>query len=258
MFKIFAVAGRELRSYFNSFSFYLLATFFFGVTGYFFWSNMSYFSILSFQAATNPASRVGGLNLMEGVFSPFLANVAVLLLLLIPILSMKSFAEERKQGTIELLFCYPVSPFQVLLGKFLSLLGLVAFLILPTVVYYPLAKVVGAHFETQTLLTGYLGLFLVGASFASLGIFTSSITDHQAVSAGIGFAILLFFWIVGWMAEWTSPALAVIFRELSLIEHFRDLTRGVLDTRDLAYFILFIVFFLFASLNVVEIRTWKR
>ncbi len=258
MFKILAVAGRELKSYLHSFSFYLLAAFFFGVTGYFFWSTLSYYSLLSFQVATNPVSRVSALNLTEGVVSPFLANVAVLLLLLIPVLSMKSFVDERKQGTIELLFSYPVSPFQVLAGKYLAMLVLAACLIFPTLVYYPLAGAVGAHFETETLVTGYLGLFLVAASFAGLGIFTSCLTDHQAVSAGIGFSILLFFWIVGWMAEWTSPALAVVFRELSLIEHFRDLTRGVLDTGDLAYFVLFIVFFLLMALSVIELRTWKR
>ena len=258
MLKMFAVMGRDLRSYVNAFSFYLMVAFFLGIAGYFFWSTVCYFSLVSFQAATNPATQPSHLNLTEGVFSPFLLNVSVLLLLLVPILTMRSFAEERKMGTLELLFTYPVSNLQILFGKFFAILTLLFFLFLPTVVYFPLARIVGAHFELDSFLSGYLGLFLVGASFTSLGIFISSLTDNQAVSAGIGFVILLFFWIAGWVADWSSPALGSIFRELSLIDHFRDFTRGVIDTRDIAYFILFTLFFLFTTLCAIEVRTWKR
>jgi len=111
------------------------------------------------------------------------------------------------------------------------------------VAYFYLAREVGAEFENLTLIAGFGGLFLVGASFIALSMFISSLTEHQAVGTGIGFVILLFFWIVGWMADWTSPALGSVFRELSLIQHFRDLTRGVIDTKDIAYFVVFILFF---------------
>ena len=258
MSKIIAIADRDLKSWLNTFSFYLLAVFFLGVTGYFFWSGLSYFSLVSFQAASNPSLEIRGLNLTEGVLSVFLANLSALLLLLIPILTMRSFSEEKKQGTLELLFTYPVSDLQIVLGKFFGLLSVFALLILPTVFYFLLAQIIGAKFEISSLITGYLGLFLVSASFMALGIFTSSLTEHQAVSAGIGFVIILFFWIVGWVADWSSPALAGIFRELSLVEHFRDFARGIIDTRDIAFFILFIVFFLFATLCALEVRTWKR
>ncbi|MBI3999680.1 MAG: ABC transporter permease subunit [Candidatus Omnitrophica bacterium] len=258
MSKIIAIASRDLRSWLHAFSFYLLAVFFLGVTGYFFWSGLSYFSLVSYQVATNPTFQVRGLNLTEGVLSLFLANVTVLLLLLIPLLTMRSFAEEKKQGTLELLFTYPISDFQIVLGKFLSLLAALILLLFPTIAYFFLAQVIGAKFEIASLLTGYTGLFLTGASFIALGIFMSSLTEHQAVSAGIGFAVLLFFWVVGWMAEWTSPALGNVFREISLVEHFRDFARGIVDTKDVAFFILFITFFLFATLSTLEIRTWKR
>lgn len=258
MSQIIAIASRDLRSWLHTFSFYLLAVFFLGVTGYFFWSGLSYFSLVSYQVATNPTFQVSGLNLTEGVLSLFLANVTVLLLLLIPLLTMRSFAEEKKQGTLELLFTYPISDFQIVLGKFLSLLAALILLLFPTLAYFFLAQVVGARFEIASLLTGYAGLFLTGASFIALGIFMSSLTEHQAVSAGIGFAILLFFWVVGWMAEWTSPALGDVFREISLVEHFRDFARGIVDTKDVAFFVLFIAFFLFATLSTLEIRTWKR
>ena len=215
--------------------------FFLGVSGYFFWSNMCYFSLISYQVATNPAVQANRLNLTESVFGPFLANVSVLLLLFVPLFTMRSFAEECKMGTIELLFTYPVFNLQILMGKF-----------------YLFAHQVSAKFELNSLITGYLGLFLVGAGFTALGIFISSLTDNQAVSAGIGFTLLLFFWISGWVADWTSPMIGHLFRELSLVEHFRDFTRGVVDTKDVAYFILFIAFFLFATLCSIEIRTWRR
>ena len=258
MSKIITISLRDFKSWMNHFSFYLLAAFFLAMTGYFFWSGLSYFSLVSFQVATNPTMQVRSLNLTEGVFSLFMANMTVLLLLLIPILIMKSFAEEKKFGTLELLFSYPLSDFQIVLGKFFGLLGIALVLILPTLSYFFLAEVVGAKFEPQTLATGYLGLILISASFISFGMFMSSLTEHQVVSAGIGFAVLLFFWIIGWLADWTNPQLGAIFRELSLVLHFEGMTRGVLDTKDFAYFIFFTVFFLFSTLATLEIRTWKR
>ena len=258
MSKVVAIAGRDLKAWLSTFSFYLLAVFFFGLTGYFFWSGLSYFSLVSFQAATNPSVELRGLNLTEGVSSVFLANVVTLLLLLIPILTMRSFSEEKKLGTLELLFTYPLSDLQIVLGKFFGLLSALALFILPTVVYFLLAPVVGARFEISSLFTSYLGLFLVSSSFVAFGIFISSLTENQAVSAGIGFVIILFFWIVGWIADWTSPALGSVFRELSLVEHFRDLIRGIIDTKDIVFFVLFIAFFLFATLCTLEVRTWKK
>lgn len=258
MFKIITISLRDLKSWTNHFSFYLLAAFFLAMTGYFFWSGLSYFSLISFQVATNPALEVRSLNLTENVFSLFMSNMTVLLLLLIPIFTMKSFAEEKKFGTLELLFSYPVSDFQIVVGKFIGLLVIISIFILPTVFYFFLAQVVGAKFELLTLLTGYLGLILVAASFISFGMFMSSMTEHQVVSAGIGFAVLLFFWIIGWLADWTNPQLGAIFRELSLILHFEDLTRGIFDTKDIAYFFCFTAFFLFSTLATLEIRTWKR
>ena len=258
MSKVIAIAERDLKAWLNSFSFYLFAVFFLALAGFFFWSGVSYFSLISFQAASNPSFEARGLNLTEGVLGVFLANIATLMLLLIPVLTMRSFAEEKKLGTLELLFTYPISDLQIVLGKFFGLLSVLVILVFPTVLYFFLAPVVGAKFELSSLLTGYLGLFLVGASFMALGMFVSSLTEHQAVSAAIGFIIILFFWIVGWMADWSSPALARIFRELSLVEHFRDLARGIVDTRDITFFVLFIGFFLFATLCTLEIRTWKK
>ena len=258
MLKVFAIASRDLGSYLHTFSFYLMLALFTGITGYFFWSTLSYFSLVSFQAAANPAVSVRGLNLTEGVMGPFLGNVSALMLLFIPLLAARSFSEERKSGTLELLVTYPVSDAQIVMGKFLALTGLLMVLVLPTVFYFLLARPIHVHFEAVALGTGYLGLVLAGMSFISLCIFISSLSEHQTVSAGIGFVILLFFWIVGWVADWASPALGGAFRELSLVEHFRDFTRGVVDTRDIAFFLLFIGFFLFATLSSLEVRTWKR
>jgi len=256
--KVIAILERDLKSYLSTFSFYLILAFFSVLTGYFFWSGMSYFSLLSFQAASSPTAEIIGLNLTEGVLAPFLGNVAVLLLLLIPILTMRSFSEERKLGTLELLVTYPVTDFQIVLGKFLAMVGILSILILPTMFYFLLAGLIGAKFELASLLISYLGLFLVGVSFLSLGLFVSSLTEQQSVSAGIGFVLLLFFWIVGWMAEWTSPTLGMIFRELSLTEHLKDLMRGIVDTKDLSFFILFSGTFLFGTLCALEVRNWKR
>jgi len=258
MLKAFAIGTHDFNTHVKSFSFYLLVAFFLGVSGYFFWSNLSYFSLISFQVATSPQADVRGLNLTEGVLSPFLSNMTVLMLLLIPVLTMRSFSEEKRLGTLELLFSYPVTDIEIVLGKFFGLLGVLTLMTAPTILYFLLAGVVQAEFEMQSLVAAYAGLFLVGASFISFVMFVSSLTEHQAVSAGIGFVVLLFFWVVGWMADWVSPALGTVFRELSLIEHFLSLTRGVVDTKDLSYFVLFIIFFLFATVCSLEVRRWKR
>ena len=258
MFKVIAITSRDLASWFHAASFYFLTTLFFVLTGYFFWSDLSYFSLVSFQVATNPDLQVKSLNLTEGVLSVFLQNIAVVLLLLTPLFTMRSFAEEKSGGTLELLFTYPVSDVQIVWGKFLSLVGILAVFIFPTTVYFFLAQVVGAKFEWASLASGYLGLFLLGASFISLGMFVSSLTEHQAASAGIGFVILLLFWMAGWMSEWAGPALGRVLRECSLMGHFADLTRGVFDTKDIAFFLAFILFFLFATLLTLEIRSWRK
>ena len=258
MSKVIAITFREIRLWLHTFSFYFLIAFFLALTGYFFWSSLSYFSLVSFHTATTPAVEVKGLNLTEGVLGLFLANLTVLMLLLLPILTMRSFSEEKKSGTLELLFSYPISNIQIVAGKFLGLLGILFLLVLPTLLYFFLARFVQAHFEVTSLLTGYMGLLLVGASFAALGMFVSALTEHQAVGAGISFAILLFFWVIGWVADWVSPELGRILREFSLVEHFRDMTHGVIDTKDIVFFVLFISFFLFATLCTLEIRNWKR
>lgn len=189
-----AIARREIRSFTQTFSFYVLEAFFLGIAGYFFLANMSFFSINSVQAAAYQHASMKQLNLVEWVLSPFLANVCVLLLLAIPIFSARSFADESKQGTLELLYTYPISDLEILAGKYLALLVLILILISPTFLYFPLASPVKAHFEMNAVMTGYLGLFLLGASFAALGLFVSSLTHNQVVSSGIGFALILFFW----------------------------------------------------------------
>ncbi len=257
--KLFAVMDREVRAYLGQFSFYLMVAFFLGISGYFFWSDVMSFGWYSGEVSANPRGiDPTTFNLTDGVFVPYLVNASVFLLLLIPVLTMRSFSEERKTGTLELLFTYPVRDLDIVLGKYLSILFLVAVLIFPTLIYYPIGIAVGARFETTTLLTGYLGLFLMGASFAALGLFVSTLTDNQTVSAGICFVLILFFWVVGWAAEWAMPSVGVVFRELSLVDHFRDFSQGIVDTKDLMFFALFILFFLFSTLSVLEVRNWKR
>ncbi len=146
MSKVIAIAWRDVASYLNSFSFYLVLAFFTGIAAYFFWSGVSYFSLVSFQAAATPSAAGQGLNLTEAVFSPFLLNVSVLLLLFIPILTMRTFSEERKMGTFELLVTYPVSDIQIVLGKWLGMICLMVLLTAPTISYFFLARTAQAQF----------------------------------------------------------------------------------------------------------------
>ena len=252
------IALKDLRSYYHSFSFYFLFAMFAAISGFFFWLALNHFALASFQAQTTQDIALRAVNMTDGVISPFIGNLCALALLVIPILSMRAFSEERKAGTLELLVTYPVSDFQIVLGKFVALMTLFLFMILPTTFYFLMAAVIRAKFEVLSLVSGYAGLWLVAMSFASLCLFVSSLTSEQVVSTGIGFLLLLFFWIVGWIAEWVNPSIGFIFRELSLVEHLRDFSRGIIDTKDVAFYLIFVSFFLFATLSVLEVRSWKR
>ena len=250
-----AVFKKEMRSYFASPVALVVFTIFLVIAGYFFYSILAYFSLVSTQASMNPA-LARGLNVTEGVLRPLFSDMSVILLFMMPLLTMRLFAEERKQGTLELLLTYPLRDGEVLLGKFLAATFLVAILLLATGIY-PLLLVFWSEPELYPILTGYLGLLLLAMTFIALGLFFSSLTQNQIVAAVLAFGALLLFWVIGWAATLAEGDWSLVFRHLSIIEHFSSFARGVLETKDLAYYLGLISFFLFATLKSLEVRRWK-
>jgi ABC-2 type transport system permease protein len=252
---VWPVFKKEMRLYFSSPIAWVVGTIFLLIAGYFFYSIFAYFTMASMQTAMNPqAGR--DLNVTDGVLRPLFSNVSVILLLLLPMLTMRLFAEERRAGTLELLLTYPVRDGAVLIGKYAAALALYA-LMLGLTLLYPAIIFYFARVEWGPLLTGYLGLLLMGAAFLAVGLFASSLTENQIVAAVTAFGILLLFWVLGWSADYAGGPWTKLLGHLSILEHNDSFGKGVLDTKDLIYYLDFTALALFLSLRSLEARRWK-
>ncbi len=253
-----ALMRKELRIYFAAPIFYITGFFFLLIAGYFFYTNVLYYSIVSFQAmqqaAMNP-QLAAQFNLQQVVFRHLFPALAIVLLLLLPLLTMRLLAEEKRSGTAELLFTYPLPDWAIILGKFLSAL-LVFIILLAGTLISDLALGLVTRVDWAALAASYLGLILLGGAFLSLGLFASSLTENQIVAAVVAFALLLLFWIIGWVQE-LGGGMLQIARHLSIMDHYDGFTRGVIDTRDLIYYLSFIFFFLFLTKRQLESRRWR-
>jgi ABC-2 type transport system permease protein len=252
---VWAVIRKELTVYFSTPIFYILGFFFLLLGGYFFYSNTVYYSLLSFQGAQNP-QVAAVLNPHQMVFRPLFGTLAIVFLMMVPLLTMRLLAEEKRSGTAELLFTYPLTDWAVILGKFAAALLIYAVLLLITITYAA-AFAAFAALDWGAILSGYLGLLLLGGACLSLGLFASSLTENQIIAAVMAFALLLLFWLIGWQQELGASGLGGVFAALSMLEHFENFIRGVIDTRDLVYYLSFIFFFLFLTKRQLESRRWR-
>ncbi len=174
---IWLIFKKDTKSYFNSYIAYAVIAIFLAATGYLFFNLLASFSVLSFQAQANPmvAKQYNLLNVNESVVRPLFGTISMVMLLILPLLTMKLLADEKKSGTMELLLTYPVSDAEVILGKFLACLSVFVAMLFSTI-SYPILLINLGEPEVIPMVTGYGGLFLLGAAFISLGIFTSSLT----------------------------------------------------------------------------------
>lgn len=250
-----AVLRKELAVYFATPIFYITGFFFLLLGGYFFYSNTLYYTLISFQAAQN-LQLSSFLNPLQMVFRPLFATLGVVLLLLVPLLTMRLMAEEKRAGTAELLFTYPLTDWAIILGKFLAALLIYAIFLAFTLVY-PLAFNTLIPVDWATLGSCYLGMLLLGGACLALGLFASSLTENQIIAAVTAFALLLLFWIIGWQQEIGAKGWGGVFAALSMMDHFDPFLRGVIDTRDLVYYCSFIYLFLFLTKRQLESRRWR-
>ena len=258
MRNFYLIFKKEFKSYFASPVAYVVITMFLILTGYFFYNSLALFSTISFQATMNPmlAKQVGLLNITESVVRPLFGNISIILLLMVPLLTMRLFSEEKKSGTIELLLTYPVTDMGILLGKFFACMAVFIIMIALTILY-PLLVIVFGQPEIGPIITGYIGLFLVGASFVSLGIFASSLTENQIIAATVAFGLLLLFWMISFSASLAGQTLGDILSYISLTAHLESFAKGVIDTTDIVYYLIFISLFLFLTLRILESKKWR-
>ena len=184
------------------------------------------------------------------------SNLAVVQLFVLPMLTMRAFAEERRQGTLELLLTCPVPVGAVVLGKWLAALALCGVLLLGTGLFPVVLAVYGSP-DWGVVATSYLGLALVAATFCAAGLFASSLTDDQVAAGLLGIVMLLPLWLVARAADMLPDAVADAVRPLSLLGHLQSFDRGVLDSVDVTYFVLLCGFFLFLTWRSLESRRWR-
>jgi len=253
--RVWPIFKKEMRLYFTSPIAWVILTIFLFIAGYFFYNIFAYYTLASMQSTMNP--QMGrDLNVTDAVLRPLFSNISVILLLLMPLVTMRLFAEERRSGTIELLLTYPVRDGAVLIGKYLAALGLYALMLAFTLVY-PAIVLYFARVEWGPLATGYLGLLLMGATFISVGILASSLTENQIVAAVSMFGALLMFWVIGWSAEYVGGGWGRVLSHLSILDHFDTFARGILDTKDVIYYLNFTLVALFLAHRSLEARRWK-
>ncbi len=248
---------RELNSYFYSPIAYAVIVIFLIVAGFFFYSGMSLFSVVSFEMGrTAQYAGPQELSLSEFVLRPLFGNLSVVMLLMMPLLTMRLFSEEKKSGSIELLSTWPLRDIELLLGKYLAVL----------IVFIIMVSITGLYIgfiwwhdsvEWSTVASGYFGLILLGASFLALGVFVSTLTENQIISAAVTFGMLLIFWMINWTVGSQTGPWADALNYISILQHYDQFSKGVLDTRDIIYYLSFIFLFLFLTLRSLESKKWR-
>ncbi len=257
MRNILAIAGKDLRSQFVSPIAYVVLTGYLLLAGWFFFALLTRFGMLlnMYMSFRNPEA-MAQINLNDLVIAPLLHNLSVILVILVPVITMRSFAEEKRSGTYELLMTSPISITEIVLGKFLGAFGFVLIMVLLTAIY-PLILLLYGDPEAGVVLSGFLGLLLLATAFVSVGLLTSSFTENQIIAAVSCLVSLLLLYVISWPAETASPGVGAVLKYLSLTEHFGQLVKGVIDTRDLMYFGSVIVLALFLTQRSVESLRWR-
>ena len=255
MGNVLAIAQKELKTYFASPVAYVVIGFSAILFGWFFINLLYFFERASMQAGIG----LGGpeaVNVNEMLISPLFLNVSVILLFTLPLITMRTYAEEKRSGTIELLLTSPLTDVQIVMGKFLGGLVLYAAMLAVTLVHIGFLFAFGNP-EWRPVATGYLGLLLMGGCFLSLGLFVSSLTSNQIVAGMVTFAVFLLFWIINWISTFTGPTMQSVLNYLSITDHLNDFARGVIDTKHLVYYVSFIAFSLFLTVRAVDSERWR-
>ena len=241
-----ALVRKELCSYFAGPLVYVVVGAFLWATGYQFYTTLNSYVTIGF-----------GMNILEHFWQDFFVNhIGFYLLIVVPLFTMRLLAEERRLGTIELLYTFPLRDGEIMAAKFAACLVVFLIFLAGTLVYPAIVYAI-QPFDPTPFVARYLGTLLFLAGCIACGLFVSSLTDSQVVASSCTFVILLLFWIITWNEAAVSSTLVTVLGQLSTFDHFFTFARGVIDLKDVTYFLLFIGFFLFLTLRSMESRQWR-
>lgn len=254
MKNIFTICGKELNSYFASPIAWLLLTMFAVIFGFFFWNAVGYFVQIGMQSQM--MGRGFPMDMNEMIVRPLLMNVSVIGLFLIPMITMRLFAEEKRSGTMELLLTSPVRDAEIILGKWLAALLLYGCMLLLTAVNFLFLFAYGKP-DWKPMLVAYLGLLLQAGGLLAVGAFISTLTRNQIIAGGLTFGACLLLWVLEWVAGYETAAWAKVLAYMSVVSHFETFAKGVLDTKDAIYYVSVIVLGLFLTARSLESLRWR-
>lgn len=251
---VYTIARRDFRNYFTSPIAYIVIAGFIAIMGWMFYNNLVHFSLQNMQYQQFNMGK--GVSITDGIIRPLYGNMNVIFLFLIPFITMRLFAEEKKQHTLELLMTSPVTLTEIILGKFFSSLGLAAVMLALTLVYPIVLWATGTP-DWGPIFTSYIGILLLVGCYLALGVLFSAMTENQIVAGALTFAVGLFFWLVSWASQAAGPVWGELFNYLSLISHFNSFGQGLLNTSDILYYLSFIGIGLFLTHRVLDSYRWR-
>lgn len=257
---LWAVYRKEMAHYFVSPVAYAVAGVFLALAGFFFYLMLAAAMEQAMQAGFQ-AARFGGpaeFDVPGMVMRSFFGLLGFLALFLTPMLTMGLYAEERKRGTIELLMTSPVRELEIVLGKYLASLSLFALMLLPTLSYHAVMFLKSDPTPSwRVLAVGYLGVLLLGAALVALGSLLSALTESQLVAAVMTFGAFLVLWVIDAAGRGSATTVARVLEHLSILRHYDDFTRGVVDTSTLVFYGSLIVLGLFGTIRALDSLRWR-
>src|SRR5215467_13755049 len=245
---------KELRSYFVSPVAYLLLTMFALIFSFFFWNILKYFIVMGMNAQMR--GQMFPMNLNEDVIRPLFSDASIIGLFLIPMITMRLFAEEKRSGTIELLATSPIRDFEVILGKWLAALILYGAMLLLTAINFAWLFRYGNP-DWKPLLVAYLGLLLQAGALLAIGTFISTLTRNQIIAGAATFGVCLLLWVLEWVSGYDPAPYARLMAYLSVLTHFDSFAKGVLSIKDSVYYLSAIVLGLFLTARSIESLRWR-
>jgi len=254
MRNVLTICSKEIRSYFVSPIAYLLMALFGLVFGYFFYSATAYFVMAGLRQQMQGSQMP--MNVNDFVIAPLLGNASVVGLFLIPLISMRLFAEEMRSGTVELLLTSPIRDWEIVLGKWLGAIVMYMCLLGVSALNIGLLFIYGSP-DWRTIATGFLGLVLQGGCLLAIGTFISTLTKNQIIAGGVTFSICLLLWVLSWVSSYNESPWAQAIAYCSVLTHYEPFSKGIIDTKDIIYYASVIFFGLFLTTRSLESLRWR-
>ena len=254
MTNILLICKKELKSYFASPIAYILMAFFGLIFGFGFYTATRDMVRYSFQAQM--MGQMAQMNVNDQIIRPLLGFASTVALFLIPMITMRTFAEEKSRGTIELLLTSPVNDVQIIVGKWLGAMLLYLCVLAMSMINIALLFAWGKP-DLKPVLVAYLGLILQGGCLLGIGVFISTTTRNQIIAGGVTFFVCLLLWLLSWFTAFDTSGGASVINYLSIVTHFENFSKGVLDTKDIVFYLSMIFFGLFITSRSMESLRWR-